>query len=154
MLLFARARKETIKHITELLFRWTILLKGYKIESVQYFKSKFGWFLTFLECLERQILDFACFCDNITNFNDWLVWKPTHNFCTSFLLCHWSIFSSVLPSLEAGKIRVKLHVLCGFWYNFSGPQSGRVPVSFFMVNLPFRASEVKGRFFWIIKINS
>jgi hypothetical protein len=46
----------------------------------------------------------------LTNFKDW----PGSRiiiFCTSFPFCHWSIFSSVHLSLDAGKMRVNLHIL-------------------------------------------
>jgi hypothetical protein len=61
-----------------------------------------------------------------------LAWKPHHNIYTGYSLCHWSIFSTVNSSLDAGGIRVNLHeVACGMIFQ----EHRRVPVSV------FRASE-------------
>jgi hypothetical protein len=40
--------------------------------------------------------------------------KPHQSYVPATLLCHWSIFFSVYPSLDAGKIRSDFHVKGGF----------------------------------------
>jgi hypothetical protein len=54
-----------------------------------------------------------------------IVRKSRHYFSnhTSFTICR-SILSSVHPSLDSGKIRVNLHVLCGFRSDISKQQAG------------------------------
>ncbi len=54
--------------------------------------------------------------------------EPHHNFVPAFLSvigqCSLFFYSSVLLSLDAGKIRVNIHVIAGFRYDISGPEAG------------------------------
>ncbi len=65
----------------------------------------------------------------------------------------WSIFSSVLPSLDAGKININVCFQCGFRYDISKPQHRRIPVRIFWVKIapaePLK--RITGRMFRIRK---
>jgi hypothetical protein len=55
---------------------------------------------------------------SIKNINYFLRFdrKPHQNFFSVSLLCHWLIFSSVHPLLDAGKLWEDLHDIGGFLY--------------------------------------
>ncbi len=50
--------------------------------------------------------------------------KPDRNFFTRFHLCHWSIFSSVHPLLDAGQNLRRCTCPRQLRYDISGPQAG------------------------------
>jgi hypothetical protein len=57
------------------------------------------WRFQFLKFLVEEKNTYKDFCLPLLI----LIIGPRHNFCTDFLLCHWSIFSSVHISLDARK---------------------------------------------------
>jgi hypothetical protein len=54
--------------------------------------------------------------------------KPHQNFCSGVIICHWSIFSSIRRSLDAGKIRQDVLVIGGVRSYFLGSKVAFVTI--------------------------
>ncbi len=90
------------------------------------------YFMSMRDCMVFKFLVkekiLLAFMKTFTNSMNWF--GSRINFCNGFPLCHWSIFSSVHPLLDEGKIcGNNWHVLVGFRYDFS------VPARLFMVKI-------------------
>ncbi len=91
--------------------------KAYTIESVLYDHAPL--IFKFLECMveEKNVhTDFACFSENPWNVP---IPRSSEFQFGSSVIGQFSAVSTVHPSLDAGKIRINVHILRGFRFDIS-----------------------------------